>query len=497
VTTEIDAPPATAELNPWPALWALVLGFFMILVDSTIVSVATNAILSGLHTDINGVVWVTSAYLLAYVVPLLFTGRLGDQLGPKRVYLAGMTVFTIASVWCGLAATIGSLIAARVLQGLGAALMTPQTMAVVTRIFPPAKRGAAMSVWGSAAGVALLVGPVAGGVLVDGLGWQWIFFVNVPVGLVGFVLAWRLVPSLPTHRHRFDLLGTALSAVGLFLLVFDIQEGQKYDWGQITGPISVWGLIVTGVLLLTGFGVWQARNPNEPLLQLSLFKDRNFSMANLAIAGMGFSVTGMAIPLMLYAQKVLGLSTIRAGLLLLPMALLAAGLARLAGQLTDRLHPRITASFGILVSMLGVLGLGLVAHNNGPVWQILVMIAVMGLGNPFVWAPLSATATRNLPLRQAGAGSGVYNTTRQVGAVLGSAAVGVLMQSRLEHHFAALAASGGTDGAAISRTSGALPTVAQLPFAQAMGESIFLAAAVLLLSLAATLSFRRPARSSH
>lgn len=232
------------DVRPWPALWALVLGFFMILVDTTIVSVATPAILNELHSDVGTVVWVTSAYLLAYAVPLLITGRLGDRVGPKKLYLAGLTLFTLASVWCGLTTSIEMLIVARVFQGLGAAMMTPQTMAVITRIFPPNERGRAMSLWGATAGVATLVGPILGGVLVDGLGWQWIFFVNAPIGVVGFVLAWRLVPDLPTHEHKFDLVGVALSTVGLFCLVFGIQEGQKYDWGQIKGPLSVWSLII-------------------------------------------------------------------------------------------------------------------------------------------------------------------------------------------------------------------------------------------------------------
>ncbi|HWD84061.1 MAG TPA: MFS transporter, partial [Kribbella sp.] len=166
------------EIRPWPALWALVLGFFMILVDSTIVSVATPAILEDLGSDVGTVVWVTSAYLLAYAVPLLITGRLGDRIGPKKLYLTGLSLFTLASVWCGLTNTIELLIVARVFQGLGASMMTPQTMAVITRIFPPNQRGRAMSLWGATAGVATLVGPILGGVLVDGLGWQWIFFIN-------------------------------------------------------------------------------------------------------------------------------------------------------------------------------------------------------------------------------------------------------------------------------------------------------------------------------
>src|SRR3954452_20143914 len=269
----------TGGKEPWPALFALCIGFFMILVDTTIVSVATPAIIEDLDADVNDVVWVTSAYLLAYAVPVLITGRLGDRFGPKNVYLVGLTVFTLASLWCGLTGSIEMLIAARVVQGLGASMITPQTMAIITRIFPAERRGAAMSLWGATAGVATLVGPILGGILVDGLGWEWIFFINVPVGLIGFVLAARLVPKLPTHTHRFDWLGVALSGLGMFFLVFGIQQGHKYDWNA-----WVSASIVGGVGLFAAFVVWQARNRAEPLVPLSLFSDRNFSISNFAIS---------------------------------------------------------------------------------------------------------------------------------------------------------------------------------------------------------------------
>ena len=249
----------TGDRSPWPALWALCVGFFMILVDTTIVSVATPTILAELRTDVDAVVWVTSAYLLAYAVPLLITGRLGDRFGPRRVYLVGLTVFTLASLWCGLTSTIGGLIAARVVQGLGAAVMMPQTMAVITRTFPAESRGRAMSLWGAVAGVATLVGPILGGVLVDGLGWEWIFFVNVPVGVVGFVLAARLVPELPTHVRRFDLPGVCSRPSACSSWSSASRRARATTGARSPGPISVWSLIIAGLVVLAVFVVWQAR----------------------------------------------------------------------------------------------------------------------------------------------------------------------------------------------------------------------------------------------
>ncbi|HEY9495377.1 MAG TPA: DHA2 family efflux MFS transporter permease subunit [Intrasporangium sp.] len=466
----------------------MVLGFFMILVDSTIVAVATPAIMVALDADVNGVVWVTSAYLLAYAVPLLITGRLGDRYGPKRLYLVGLTVFTLASLWCGLTVTIGALIVARVVQGLGASMLTPQTMAVITRTFPAASRGQAMALWGATAGVAILVGPILGGVLTDGPGWEWIFFVNVPVGIIGLVLAIRLVPRLETHSHTFDWLGVALSAIGMFLLVFGVQEGESYDWGTIAGPISIASLIIAGLVILGLFVWWQSRNKREPLLPLGLFRDRNFSLANVGISAVGCAFTAMAFPLMLYAQAVHGLSPTQAALLLAPMAVISGALAPVAGRLTDRLHPRWLTGFGVLTSSASLFWLASIMGPETKTWQLLLPMALMGIGSPFLWAPLGATATRNLPMTAAGAGSGVYNTTRQVGAVLGSAAIAVIMEARLRTNLPGLP----TDGGAIQQAGGTMPPAIADGFAAAMAESMLLPACVLLAGVFAVLFFERP-----
>ncbi|OSY37746.1 EmrB/QacA subfamily drug resistance transporter [Pseudonocardia autotrophica] len=473
--------------SPWPALWALVIGFFMILVDATIVTVATPALLVAFGTDVNTVVWVTSAYLLAYAVPLLVTGRLGDRFGPKNVYLAGLAVFTVASLWCGLTGTIGELIVARVAQGLGAAMMTPQTMAVITRTFPAAQRGRAMSLWGAVAGVATLTGPVLGGVLVGALGWEWIFFVNVPLGVVAFAAVWYLVPSLETSKRRFDLVGVVLSATGVFLLVFGIQEGQRYDWGPIVGPIPVWMLIVAGAVVLVVFVWWQSRTRSEPLVALQLFRDRNFSLANIAICTVGFAITAQGFPLMIYAQNVRGFSPTEAALLLVPLAVLSGALAPWTGRLTDRIHPRLIGGFGMATFAIGLFWLAAVMSPDTPVWQLLLPISLLGISNSCVWAPISTSATRNLPMEQAGSGSGVYNTTRQLGAVLGSAGIAVLMEARIT---ALVPGAAATPDSAFA--AGALPDELREPFATAMAQSVLLPAAVLVVGFVAVACFALP-----
>ncbi|MBT1001122.1 DHA2 family efflux MFS transporter permease subunit [Paenarthrobacter sp. DKR-5] len=474
--------------KPWPALWSLVLGFFMILIDTTIVSVANPRIMEGLHTDINSVIWVTSAYLLAYAVPLLITGRLGDRFGPKRLYLAGLLTFTAASVWCGLAGDIGILITARIVQGLGAALMTPQTMAVITRIFPPDRRGAAMGLWGSVAGVATLVGPVLGGVLVDGLGWEWIFFINLPIGVVAFFCALRFVPALSTHPHRFDIVGVVLSALGMFLLVFGIQEGQTYSWGTIVGPLSVWSLIIAGLVVLAAFVVWQRVGKGEPLLPLGLFRDRNFSLANAAITTVGFTVTSMSLPLVFYYQIVRGLTPTQSALMLVPMAVISGALAPVTGKLVDRVNPKFIAAAGLMLLALGLFWYSALLAPDVNIALLLLPSAVLGLANAGIWAPLSTSATRNLPPHQAGAGSGVYNTTRQIGAVLGSASIAALIQGRLAADLPQ--APGGT--MKTNEFGGQLPGFLHEGFTTAMSQSLLLPAGIALIGVLVVLFFAKP-----
>ncbi len=471
--------PTRQEKDPWPALWALVLGFFMIMVDSTIVSVATPAIIEDLHAEVNSVVWVTSAYLLAYAVPVLITGRLGDRYGQKQVYLAGLVVFTVSSLACGLTGSVEGLIIARVAQGLGAGMMTPQTMAIITRIFPAERRGQATSLWGATAGVAVLVGPLLGGILVDSLGWEWIFFINLPIGVLAFVLCWRLVPTLATHPHRFDWLGVALSGVGMFFLVFGIQEGHQREWDSL-----IWSMIGGGVLTMGLFVLWQSRNPREPLVPLRLFQDRNFSLANVGIATVSFAFTAMAFPVMLYAQLVRELSPTQAALLLVPMAVMSIALAPGIGKLTDRIHPRRITTVGFTALAGSLVWLAAVMTPTSATWQILLPMGLMGAGSAAIWAPLTATATRNLPMQLAGAGAGVYNAMRQVGAVLGSAAIALLMDARLASNgliFDPTRAGGGT-----------LPPQARGGFSDAMAQSLLLTPAVLLLGLAAVLFFANP-----
>ena len=458
----------------------MLVGFFMILVDSTIVAVANPSIMAALNiSDYDSIIWVTSAYLLAYAVPLLLAGRLGDRFGPKNLYIAGLAVFTAASLWCGLSGSISELIVARVVQGVGAALLTPQTLSTITRIFPPDRRGVALSMWGATAGVATLVGPLAGGVLVDHLGWSWIFFVNVPIGIIGIALAVWLVPVLPTHPHRFDVLGVLLSGAGLFLIVFGLQEGQTHDWQP-----WIWAMIVGGAAAMAVFVYWQSVNRHEPLIPLEMFGDRDFGLANVGIGVIAFAVTAMILPLMFYAQSVCGLTPTRAALLTAPMAVASGVLAPIVGRIVDRAHPRPIIGFGFSTLAIALLWLSMEMTPATPIWRLLLPLTAMGIGMAFIWAPLGATATRNLPMRLAGAGSGVYNTTRQVGSVLGSASMAAFMSSRITAEMPAAAPGAAPRGESDVMN---LPPFLHEPFAGAMSQSILLPAFVALFGVMAAI----------
>jgi EmrB/QacA subfamily drug resistance transporter len=473
----------TRRGNPWAALGALCIGLFVILLDTTIVSVAIPAMITGLRASLNQVVWVTSVYLLTYAVPLLLTGRLGDRWGRKSMFLAGLAVFTAASLWCALSGDAGMLITARAVQGLGAAMMTPQTMAFITSLFPLEKRGAAMGVWGGVAGLATVAGPLLGGLLVGSLGWQWIFVVNVPIGVIGLVLAVLLVPGDQQRvRHRFDVLGTVLSGLGLFALVFGLQNGQQYDWGRVFGPVTIPELIGAGVLLLIAFVYWQWRNTAEPLVPLGLFRHRNFATANLANVMIGFALTGMFLPLIIYLQSVLHLSPLASGVVTAPMSLLSGIVAPVAGRQINRIGAKYIALTGFLALAAGlVLVIAPMRWHSSP-WLLLPGLLVCGFGIGCVFSPLANLATSDVPLPRIGAASGIFNTSRQVGGVLGSAAVGVLLQARLAVSLRAEAGHGGPG------------TVFQLGFTDAARATLLLPAAVLLIGALSCLPMIRVTR---
>jgi EmrB/QacA subfamily drug resistance transporter len=431
--TPSGQPNVTLRHSPWLALITLCLGFFMILLDTTIVNIAIPNMIDKLGASLDEILWIINAYILIFAVLLITAGRLGDLYGPKRLFIIGLIVFTLASAACGLAQTPGQLIAFRVIQGIGGALLTPQTLSTITMIFPPEKRGAAFGIWGSVAGVATIAGPTLGGWLVTNWDWRWIFFVNVPIGIATLILAVVVLPDIQLHRrHQLDWVGTALATVGLFLVCFGLIEGEHYDWGTVTGPITIPLIIGAGVLILAVM-LWQQylQRDGEPLIPFTIFADRNYSLMNAVVAAIAFGMFGLFLPLTIFLQSVLGLSALQAGLTFAPMSLVSVFVAPFAGRFADKVGGKWILFAGLLLWTIGMWTLVEFTTVDSTRWSLLPSLLIAGFGLGMTFAPLQTIAMLNIQPQVAGAASGFINTTRQLGAVIGSAAVGALLQAQL------------------------------------------------------------------
>ncbi|MEU5100062.1 DHA2 family efflux MFS transporter permease subunit [Streptomyces sp. NPDC020996] len=418
--------------SPWGVLGVLCAGFFMTLLDTSIVNVAIPAVQADLNAGFDQILWVVNGYVLALAVLLIAAGRLGDRFGPKRLYVAGLVVFTVASALCGAATSADQLIAARVLAGIGAAMLGPQTFAFITMLFPPNRRGAAIGVWGMVAALSTVSGPLLGGVLVDALGWQWIFLVNVPIGVLGVILAVLVVPDpRPGAHHRFDIPGMILMCLALFAISFGLLEGERYHWGTVAGPLSIWLLLALGGLLLAVFVLVQRVGNREPLVPLALFANRGFSVASATMLCFGFAMIGLALPMTIYLQFVLGLSPSTAGMTL-AVASFASGLvAPIGGRLSDRMGRKPMLMLGLVAYAAGLTLLAVQAKVGAHPWQFVPALVITGLGVGCVFVLTANLAVGDLDPKLAGGASGVFNTTRQIGAVLGGSAIGALLQNRL------------------------------------------------------------------
>jgi EmrB/QacA subfamily drug resistance transporter len=418
--------------NPWLVLVVLVSGFFMILLDTTIVNVAIPAMSADLQTTLDQILWVLNAYILTYAVLLITAGRLGDLYGQRNLFAIGLAIFTLASALCGISQNANELIAARALQGVGGAVLTPQTLAIITTLFPPERRGAAFGIWAGVAGLATLTGPTVGGAIVTYINWRWIFFVNVPIGIAALVATFAIVPDLrPGRRHGWDVVGVFLATAGLFGVVFGLIEGQRFNWGEIGSyVITIPEVVVGGAVLLVLFVVWE-RFQSEPLVPLSLFEERNFAVSNWIAASISFGMMSLFLPIVIYLQSVRGFSALTAGLTLAPMSLTSMFVAPFAGRMADRIGGKYILLTGVLVFAIGFGTLTFVAGPDSTWINFLVPAILAGAGMGMTFAPMTTIAMRNISPRMAGAASGVLNTTRQVGAAVGSAVVGALLQNHL------------------------------------------------------------------
>ncbi|MFC9257117.1 MFS transporter [Amycolatopsis thailandensis] len=403
--------------SKWGGLVALLAGFFVLLLDTTIVAVASPRIQADLGGDVAALFWVTAGYLLAFSVPLLVAGRLGDLFDPKRVYLVGMAAFAVSSALCGLAPTIEWLIAFRILQGLAAAAMSPQPLTLIRRLFNEDERGRAFGIWGSVAAAATLLGPILGGLLTASLDWRWIFLVNVPLCVIAVVMGIRLIPGSPGGVARFDLIGAALSTAGLTLLVWALLS-----WDALSLPAAA-----IAVALLVGFWIRERGQGADALAPLRLYRSSGYLNASIAMASLGATVLAMALPIMLYLQEERGFGPFEAAVALAPDAVVAILLSPPAGRWVDRVGGRRPAILGMSLLAVSLLLMGLVVVSGLNPWWITVGAALLGAANAMAWSPLSAIAMASVDPDAAGGASGLFNTVRQVGAVAGVAVTGAIL----------------------------------------------------------------------
>ena len=404
-------------------LLALCLGYFMTILDVTIVNVALVDIKAHLGANVTGLQWIVDGYALVFASFLLTGGALGDRRGRRTVFLAGLVLFTLASTLCSLAPTLLVLQIARAFQGLGAALLVPNSLALLNTIYTDArKRAQAIGIWAAVASIGATSGPLLGGVLVNAFGWRSIFLINLPIGILGFLLTFRCVaPSTPQEGHGLDLPGQGASILALSMLTFALIEGSSL--GIMSPPILA---AYTGSVLFFLLLLLREKTTSHPMLPLELFQERTFSATNVVAVCQTFTFTGFLFVMSLFLQQVKHYSPSLTGVALLP----AFGFALLATSLSGAFMPRIGAKrvmiIGLILSALGCFGL-VVVDSQTSYLLLACLLAVLGFGLASVLPAMTEAAISHAPRTQSGIASGMLNVSRQVGGVIGVAILGTLV----------------------------------------------------------------------
>jgi EmrB/QacA subfamily drug resistance transporter len=413
------------ENRKWWTLGAVAFGLFMIMLDNTIVNVALPSIQQDLNIGISELEWVFNGYALTFGVLMLTGGKLADMLGRRRIFVAGLVIFTVASLACGLAASAGMLIGARVVQGVGSALMNPATLSIITATFPPRQRGMAIGIWAGVSAMALAIGPLVGGLITEHWSWNWIFFINVPIGILAIVVARLVIDESRdmSAEQRLDLPGLLSSAIALFALTYGLIEANTYGWTSA----RIIALFAVAVVAFAVFIVLELRQ-RVPMLDLKLFKNGTFAGANSVMLLVGLAMFGVFFYNSLFIQNIIGWSAVQTGASFLPMTVLIILVAPIAGKYSDRVGSRWLMGGGMVLLAISLLIFSrLDATSN--FWDILPGLLIGGLGMAVVMTPTTAAAMGSVPVDKAGVGSAVLNSGRQVGGALGIAVMGAIVAS--------------------------------------------------------------------
>jgi EmrB/QacA subfamily drug resistance transporter len=411
------------ENKKWWTLVAVSFGLFMIMLDNTVVNVALPSIQKSLGLQVSELEWVVAGYALTFGAFMLTGGKLADLLGRRRIFVTGLVVFTAASLACGLATGPNMLIGARVIQGLGAAMMNPATLSIITVTFPPRQRGMAIGIWAGVSALALAIGPLTGGVISEYVNWNWIFFINVPIGLIAIAFAFAFIKESKdtSLEQRPDIPGLVSSAIGLFALSYALIEANNYGWSSTRILVS----FAIAAVALVAFVLLELHQ-RLPMLDLSLFKNKTFSGANTVMLLVGLAMFGVFFFVSLFVQQILGYSPTQAGAAFLPWTLLIVVLAPQSGRISDRVGARWLVTSGMIV-LAGSLFLFSRMGAGSDFWTLLPAMILGGIGMGVMMAPVTATAMGSVPRDKAGVGSAVLNSMRQVGGSLGIAVMGAIV----------------------------------------------------------------------
>jgi EmrB/QacA subfamily drug resistance transporter len=413
------------ENRKWWTLAAVAFGLFMIMLDNTVVNVALPAIQGSLGLTISQLEWVVAGYALTFGALMLTGGKLADLFGRRLIFVVGLGIFTLSSLACGLAQGPEVLIAARVVQGVGAALMNPSTLSIITVTFPPRQRGTAIGIWVGVSALALAIGPLVGGLITEHINWNWIFFINVPVGAIAIIAAFLFIDESrdTSHEQRPDLPGLVSSAVGLFALTYGLIEANSYGWGS---PRILAGFAIAAVSLVVF--VLLERHQRLPMLDLTLFRNRTFAGANTVMLMTALAMFGVFFYVSLFMQNILGYSPTEAGATFLPMTVLIILVAPQAGRLADRFGSRPFVGGGLLLVAVSLAIFSRMSESS-TFWTLLPAMIIGGIGMAATMTPTTAAAMGAVQHDKAGVGSAVLNSARQVGGSLGIAVMGAIVAS--------------------------------------------------------------------
>ena len=421
-----DAPPSRRKGSPALTLIAVCFGLFMVGLDSTVVHIANPAIQADLGATFGQLQWIINAYLLALAVCLIPAGKLGDRFGRKKMYILGVVLFGITSVAIGAIGSVEGVLVFRALQGVSAALLMPQTLALLRATFPREKFGMAVGIWGGVSSVAIAGGPLVSGLLVESVGWEWVFYINVPFALAGILITALVVRETPVVKEAgVDILGVVLLAGALFAIVFAVVQAQAWGWGSLA-TVSV---LVAAVVLFALFILVESRVPH-PLIPLSLFRSPGVGVGGLVFVANFFAILGVTFLLTLFMMNSLGKSTAMAGLMMLPMSAFSIPSAPMGAFLTSKIGPRKVAAMGLGLMAVGLAALTLVDVTTS-YWLMAIPFVIVAFGSGFAIPSGADLIVGSAPVSLAGVASGFQTTCIQVGGAIGTAVLSAIVAARV------------------------------------------------------------------